>query len=125
MTRRMPRYRYHQRVSAPPADPTLNQFVTAPPLKAQLRRRSAYHAKMSTAENLAARVAAMEITLAEALTVIQTIGATQSVLGDALREYAARMRGAEALAQDSNQRIRSLEASVAELRNLLARPLER
>ncbi len=85
----------------------------------------AYHAKMSTAENLAARVAAMEIALAEALAVIKTIGATQSVLGDALREYAARMRGSETLAQDSNQRIKSLEASVAELKELLAKPVER
>jgi hypothetical protein len=79
---------------------------------------------MSTAENLGARLAAMEIALAEAFTVIKTVGATQSVLGDALREHVTRMQGAEALAQDSNQRIRSLEASVAELRDLLARPLE-
>jgi hypothetical protein len=80
---------------------------------------------MSIGENLPARIAAMEVTQAEVLTVINTIGATQSVLGDALREWGTRMGSAESLAQDTNRRISSLEESIAEIKALLVKALER
>jgi hypothetical protein len=65
----------------------------------------------------------MEASLAETLTVIRGIGATQSVLGDALREWSSRMSLAETLAQESNRRLGALEESIAEIKDLLARAL--
>jgi 3-hydroxyisobutyrate dehydrogenase-like beta-hydroxyacid dehydrogenase len=84
-----------------------------------------YDAKVATPENLAVRVATMELALSEALAVIKTIGATQGVLGDALREHSARMGSVESMAQDTNQRTRSLEESIAEIKDLLVQALDR
>ncbi|EUA00915.1 hypothetical protein I546_6371 [Mycobacterium kansasii 732] len=53
---------------------------------------------------------------------IKAFGETQQLLADVLRGYAGEMR---ATADDSNQRIRSLETSTAEIKNLLTRALER
>ncbi|MDT5346846.1 MAG: hypothetical protein QOH91_133 [Mycobacterium sp.] len=66
----------------------------------------------------------MEASLADALAVVRTVGATQSVLGDALREYSKRMGRAEDLAQDTNRRISALEKSLAEIKDLLVQALD-
>jgi HAMP domain-containing protein len=55
--------------------------------------------------------------------VIRAIGATQSVLGDAFREWSNRMSSTETVAQDSNRRIGSLEESIAEIKDLLVKAL--
>jgi hypothetical protein len=78
---------------------------------------------VTTPDNFSRRILTMEASLAEALSVIRTVGATQSVLGDALREYGTRMGKAEDLAHDTNRRISaletSLEKSLAEIKDLL------
>lgn len=79
---------------------------------------------MPTPENLEARIAAMEASLADALEVIKTVGATQSVLGDALREFIARISSAESTAQSTNQRLSTLEQSIAEIKALLLKALD-
>lgn len=76
-------------------------------------------------DNLSRRILTMEAALAEAVAVIKTVGATQSVLGDALRECNNRMGGAEDLAQDTNRRISALEKSIAEIKDLLVQALDR
>jgi hypothetical protein len=53
---------------------------------------------------------------------IKAFGDTQQMLADVLRGFGTAMRST---ADDSNQRIRSLEASVAEVRNLLVQLLDR
>ncbi|AGZ50812.1 hypothetical protein PJK45_18535 [Mycobacterium kansasii] len=75
--------------------------------------------------NLKARVAAVERSQADYRSMVEAIkafGETQQLLADVLRGYAGEMR---ATADDSNQRIRSLETSTAEIKNLLTRALER
>lgn len=80
---------------------------------------------MVTPENLSRRILFMEASLADALAIIKSVGATQSVLGDALRESSQRLGSAETLAQDTNRRIASLEKSVAEIKDLLVQVLDR
>ncbi len=80
---------------------------------------------MVNPENLSRRFLVMEASLADALAVIKSIGATQSVLGDALREYSQRLGSAETLAQDTNRRIAALEKSVAEIKDLVVKALDR
>jgi hypothetical protein len=84
---------------------------------------------VTTPDNLSRRFLTMEAALADALSVIKTVGATQSVLGDALREYGSRMGKAEDLAQDTNRRLSaletSLEKSLTEIKALLAQALAR
>ncbi|KZS85635.1 hypothetical protein [Mycobacterium persicum] len=75
--------------------------------------------------NLKARVAAVERSQADYRSMVEAIkafGETQQLLADVLRGYAGEMR---ATADDSNQRIRSLETSTAEIKNLLTRALDR
>ncbi|ORB84252.1 hypothetical protein B1987_11115 [Mycobacterium kansasii] len=75
--------------------------------------------------NLKERVAAVERTQADYSSMVDAIkafGETQQLLADVLRDYAGEMR---ATADDSNQRIRALETSAAEIKNLLSRALER
>ncbi|MCV7340594.1 hypothetical protein [Mycobacterium haemophilum] len=79
---------------------------------------------MPNPEDLEARIAAMEASLADALGVIKTVGATQSVLGDALREFITRLGSAESIAQNTNQRISALEKSAAEIKALLLKSLD-
>jgi hypothetical protein len=90
-----------------------------------LRRPTAYDANVVTPENLSRRILFIETSLADALEVIKSVGATQSVLGDALREYSQRVGSVEALAQDTNRRITALEKSVAEIKDLLVKALDR
>jgi hypothetical protein len=52
---------------------------------------------MATLENPEPRIATMEAVLADALSVIKTIGATQSVVADALRGYSGRMGSVESV----------------------------
>jgi hypothetical protein len=80
---------------------------------------------VTTPENLSRRILTMEAALADALAMIKSVGATQSVLGDALREYSQRLGSAETLAQDTNRRITSLEKSIAEIKDLLVKALDR
>jgi uncharacterized membrane protein YccC len=75
-------------------------------------------------DNLSRRILTMEASLADALAVIRTVGATKSVLGDALREYSNRMGRAEDLAQDTNRRISALEKSLAEIKDLLVQAVD-
>ena len=78
-----------------------------------------------TLRNLKARVAAVEASQADYRAMIEAIkafGDTQQLLADVLRDFGGGMRST---ADDSNQRIRSLEASVAEVRNLLVQLLDR
>lgn len=91
-----------------------------------------YDADVATAEdldgvlaNLKTRVAALERLQADfgsMVDAIKTFGQTQQLLADVLRGYGTEMR---ATADDSNQRIRSLEASASEIKDLLVRLLER
>jgi hypothetical protein len=84
---------------------------------------------VTTPDNLSRRILTMEAALADALSVLKTVGATQSVLGDALREYGTRMGSNEDLAQDTNRRLSaletSLEKSLAEIKELLVAALGR
>lgn len=102
-------------------DPSSQQLSEATPETQQ----SAYDAKVATPDNLAARFATMEVALGQALSAIETINATQSVLADALRGYGLRVGGVEAVADDTNRRIVSLEKSIAEIKELLVRALDR
>lgn len=91
-----------------------------------IKLSKAYDADVATPEdldgvlaNLRARVAAVEKSQADydsMVDAIKAFGATQQLLADVLRGFGGEMR---ATADDSNQRIRSLEASAAEIRSLL------
>jgi len=80
---------------------------------------------VTTADNLSRRILTIEASLADALSGIKSVGATQRVLGDALREYSNRLGGVEDLAQDTNRRISALEKSIAEIKELLVQALAR
>ncbi|BCI85232.1 hypothetical protein PJI17_21665 [Mycobacterium kansasii] len=107
------------------ADPADEEIPTINP-------HNPYDADVATPEdldgvlaNLKARVAAVERSQADYRSMVEAIkafGETQQLLADVLRGYAGEMR---ATADDSNQRIRSLETSTAEIKNLLTRALER
>jgi ABC-type transporter Mla subunit MlaD len=78
-----------------------------------------------TLENLKARIAALGARKADyesLAAAITAFGDTQQMLADVLRGYGGEMRST---ADDSNQRIRSLEASASEIKELLVRALER
>ncbi|MCV7199855.1 hypothetical protein [Mycobacterium angelicum] len=74
-----------------------------------------------TLRNLRARIAALEASqsdLAAMADAIKAFGSTQQMLADVLRGFGGGMRDT---ADDSNQRIRAIEASVAEIKDLLGR----
>ncbi len=78
-----------------------------------------------TLQNLKARVAAVEASQADYRAMIEAIkafGDTQQMLADVLRGFGGEIR---TTADDSNQRIRSLEASTTEIKNLLVRVHDR
>ncbi|SON60573.1 hypothetical protein MSIMFI_02068 [Mycobacterium simulans] len=78
-----------------------------------------------TIQNLRARIAALEGSQTDLRAIsaaIKAFGETQQMLADVLRGFGGEMM---ATADDSNQRIRSIEASAAEIKTLLARALER
>lgn len=79
----------------------------------------------SVIANLSARVAAVERSQADYRSMIDAIkafGDTQQLLADVLRSNISEMRST---ADDSNQRIRTLEASVATIVGLLGQSLQR
>jgi hypothetical protein len=78
---------------------------------------------MGTPEDLERRIAVIWASHAEMLAAINSVGATQQVLADALREYSTRMSSVESTALDTNQRIRAIEESLAEIKGLLVRAL--
>jgi len=78
-----------------------------------------------TLRNLRARIAALEASQAdlEAMSeAIKAFGSTQQMLADVLRGFGGGMRDT---ADDSNQRIRAVEASLAEIKDLLGRTPDR
>ncbi len=93
---------------------------------------SAYDAGVATQDDLdgtlqilKTRIAALEASKTDLHAIseaIKAFGDTQQMLADVLRGFGSGMR---ATADDSNQRIRSLEASVAEIKNHLAQALNR
>lgn len=79
----------------------------------------------SVIANLSARVAAVERSQADYRSMIDAIkafGDTQQLLADVLRSNISEMRST---ADDSNQRIRTLEASVTTIVGLLGQSLQR
>jgi prefoldin subunit 5 len=79
----------------------------------------------SVLANLNARVAAVERSQADYRSMTEAIkafGDTQQLLADVLRSNISEMR---ATADDSNQRIRTLEASIATIVGLLGQGLAR
>ncbi|RUP06285.1 MAG: hypothetical protein EKK34_05305 [Mycobacterium sp.] len=79
----------------------------------------------SVLANLSARVAAVERTQADYRSMTEAIkafGDTQQLLADVLRSNISEMRST---ADDSNQRIRALEASVATIVGLLGQSIQR
>lgn len=78
-----------------------------------------------TLQNLQARIAALEASEADLTAMseaIKAFGDTQQMLADVLRGFGGGMRDT---ADDSNQRIRAIEASVTEIKNLLSRSPDR
>ncbi|WP_158018376.1 hypothetical protein [Mycobacterium basiliense] len=76
-------------------------------------------------EDLKSRVAAVEKSQADYRSLVEAItafGNTQQMLADVLRAYGGEVR---ATADDSNNRIRAIEASTLEIKNLLVKALER
>jgi t-SNARE complex subunit (syntaxin) len=78
---------------------------------------------MATLEDLETRIAAVAASQAEVLAAINSVGDTQQVLADALRAYSMRMSSVESIAQNTNDRLRSIEESLAEIKDLLVRAL--
>lgn len=79
----------------------------------------------SVLANLDARVAAVERSQADYRSMTEAIkafGDTQQLLADVLRSNISEMRST---ADDSNQRIRTLEASIATIVGLLGQGLQR
>lgn len=75
-------------------------------------------------QNLKARVQALEASKADYHALVEAItafGDTQQMLADVLRGFGSEMRST---AEDSNERIRALEASTAEIKTLMAKTLE-
>lgn len=75
----------------------------------------------ATLQSLRARIAALEASDADLKAMseaIKAFGDTQQMLADVLRGFGGGMRDT---ADDSNQRIRAIEASVAEIKTLLGR----
>ncbi|GAB7143752.1 hypothetical protein [Mycobacterium riyadhense] len=78
-----------------------------------------------TLQSLRARIAALEASQADLHAMseaIKAFGDTQQMLADVLRGFGG---GIRTTVDDSNERIRSIEASAAEIKTLLARALER
>jgi hypothetical protein len=78
---------------------------------------------MATLEDLETRIAAIAASQAEVLAAINSVGDTQQVLADAFRGHSMRMSSVESTAQDTNQRLRSVEQSLAEIKGLLVKAL--
>ena len=90
---------------------------------------------MSTLADLEARVAALEASQADYRTVlaaVNALGVNQRDTNDTLREHGrrlgnveARLGSVESKLDDTNTRVRSLEDTTSEVKELLIRALER
>lgn len=90
---------------------------------------------MSALADLEARVAALEATQADyraVLAAVNALGANQREMADTLRGHATRLVGIEgrltvldSKMDDTNARVRSLEETTAEIKDLLIRALDR
>jgi uncharacterized coiled-coil protein SlyX len=90
---------------------------------------------MPKLEDLEARVAALEASRADyraVLSAINAVGANQRDMVDTLRGHDVRLRSVEgkvdtlsAKVDDTNQRVRALEESSVEIKELLVRALDR
>lgn len=80
---------------------------------------------MVTLEDIQARLATLELTQAELLTALKTVGATQRVIADALREFSQRIATVESMANDTNRNARSLVEATTEFKELLIAALNR
>lgn len=89
---------------------------------------------MATLEDLEARVAALEAAHADyraVLAAVNALGATQrdgNLLlrdhGEQLRDQGRRLDALETVSGDTNQRVRSLEEHMAEMKDLLVRAFD-
>lgn len=79
-----------------------------------------YAAGVTTPQAPSARVELHALMMA-----VENLGETQRLLGDVLRSASVRMGGVEASTVDTNQRMRALEESVAEIKEMLARVLDK
>lgn len=90
---------------------------------------------MPTLDDLEARVAALEASQADyraVLAAVNALGANQRELSETLREHGRRLAGVEAhltsvetTVGDTNARVRSLEDTSSEIRDLLVTALKR
>jgi t-SNARE complex subunit (syntaxin) len=80
---------------------------------------------MATLKDLETRIATTSAFQAEVLAAINSVGDTQRVFADAFRQYTVRMSAVESTAQNTNQRIKAVEESLAEIKGLLVKALDR
>jgi hypothetical protein len=83
---------------------------------------------MTTLEELAARVAALEATQADyraVLAAVNALGANQRDLATTVRDLSGTVARLDAQGGDTNARVRSLEDNVADVKDLLVRALEK
>ena len=90
---------------------------------------------MTTLDDLEARVAALEASQADyraVLAAVNALGANQRELAtnqrtmaDTLRDHGNRLSGLEVSTTDTNARVRSLEDTTVEIKDLLIRALEK
>lgn len=83
---------------------------------------------MSTLADLEARVAALEASHADyraVLAAVNALGVNQRETALTLRDHGSRLATLEAKMDDTNTRVRSVEETTVEIKELLLRALER
>ena len=83
---------------------------------------------MSTLADLEARVAALEASHADyraVLAAVNALGANQREMVETQREHGTRLSAVYSKVDDTNTRVRSLEETTVEIKELLVRALER
>ena len=83
---------------------------------------------MSSLADLEARVAALEASQYDyraVLASVNALGANQREMNEALRENGAQLTRVESSLDDTNTRVRSLEDTTSEIKELLLRALDR
>lgn len=78
----------------------------------------------TTLENLEVRLAAIAAFQSELLAAINSVGTTQHVLGDALREYRNGMTHVETMAMENGRKLSAIQEAIAELKRLVTKALE-
>lgn len=79
-------------------------------------------------EDLEARIAALEASQADyraVLAAVNALSANQREMADTLRDHGDRLVSFESKLDDTNSRVRSLEDTTGEIKELLIRALER